>query len=116
VRDHHRIPLTRLVDGTRAGQEWIGAPNQMEHPLALVEAYESGYRHANPATAVARYPAQAHRIGFAVRQMDEAKRIWACPAEGRKPSLGDGPWDDLGRVESHFRGRAVRPPAACQNK
>ena len=47
--------------------EWIRAQNQMEYPFALSDAlaYKFGYRDADPATAVARYAAAAHRFSLA---------------------------------------------------
>jgi len=47
--------------------EWIRAQNQMEYPFALSDAlaYKFGYRDADPAAAVARYSAEAHRFSLA---------------------------------------------------
>ena len=44
--------------------EWISAQNQMEYPFALADAlaYKFGYRDTDPATALARYTAEAHRF------------------------------------------------------
>ena len=46
--------------------EWIRAQDQMEYPFALAEAlaYKFGYRDADPASAVARYAAEAHRFSL----------------------------------------------------
>ena len=46
--------------------EWIGAQNQMEYPFALSDAlaYKFGYRDADPATAIARYTAEAKRFSL----------------------------------------------------
>jgi FrsA-like alpha/beta hydrolase family protein len=46
--------------------QWIGAQNQMEYPFALAEAlaFKFGYRDPDPATAVARYAADAHRFSL----------------------------------------------------
>jgi pimeloyl-ACP methyl ester carboxylesterase len=46
---------------------WIAAQNRMEYPFALSEAlaYKFGYRDPDPATAVARYTAEAHKFSLA---------------------------------------------------
>jgi dienelactone hydrolase len=46
--------------------EWIGAQNQMEYPFALADAlaFKFGYRDPDPATAVARYAADAHKFSL----------------------------------------------------
>ncbi len=46
--------------------EWIGAQNQMEYPFALADAlaYKFGYRDPDPATALGRYTAEAHRFSL----------------------------------------------------
>jgi pimeloyl-ACP methyl ester carboxylesterase len=47
--------------------EWIRAQNQMEYPFALSDAlaYKFGYRDPDPAAAVTRYTAEAHRFSLA---------------------------------------------------
>lgn len=47
--------------------EWIRAQNQMEYPFALSDAlaYKFGYRGTDPAAAVTRYAAEAHRFSLA---------------------------------------------------
>ncbi|MEU5698023.1 alpha/beta hydrolase family protein [Streptomyces aurantiacus] len=47
--------------------DWIGAQNQMEYPFALSDAlaYKFGYRDPDPAVAVARYAAEAHKFSLA---------------------------------------------------
>lgn len=46
--------------------DWIGAQNQMEYPFALSDAlaYKFGYRDPDPAVAVARYAAEAHKFSL----------------------------------------------------
>jgi acetyl esterase/lipase len=46
--------------------EWIGAQNRMEYPFALADAlaYKFGYRDPDPAVAVARYAAEAHKFSL----------------------------------------------------
>ena len=46
--------------------EWIGAQDQMEYPFALAEAlaYKFGYREEDPASALAKYTAEAHRFSL----------------------------------------------------
>lgn len=47
--------------------DWIHAQNQMEYPFALSDAlaYKFGYRDTDPATAVARYAAEARKFSLA---------------------------------------------------
>ena len=47
-------------------QAWIRAQNQMEYPFALAEAlaYKFGYRATDPAVALDRYAADAHRFSL----------------------------------------------------
>jgi hypothetical protein len=39
VTSHHQMSAIRLVDGTCAGLEWIGAQNQVEYPFAACLAW-----------------------------------------------------------------------------
>jgi pimeloyl-ACP methyl ester carboxylesterase len=81
--------------------EWIGAQNQMEYAFNLADAlaHKFGYRHADPATAIAQYVAEARKFSLTDCGVLEAPNCKLLVINGMEDSIF--PIEDSISVATH---------------